>query len=284
MKKTFTVFLALVTVIALAVPSLAKGGKPDKPDDPDSAPKVTLSIEANLWQAHEVDDLIIFTIDVVNNSGETVFVDDTLPETEFGPLAVADGGTLEGEELDYYVLADDFVVPEGQDDLDPIVNTLIAKDGAGNVVASATAESGVTAYQKCDDDGDGVFTSPDGYSVCIWQPGAGDWALKVTPADESAKRGLIAMNLRDHVPGNWCPFTDENGDPLDHTRWRGTPPTLTFRVDVPSPGDHWNLKGTEWHGEPICPNGGAGGAPFDVGTSGSFYLATYDDYRITTTP
>ncbi|MDH3539794.1 MAG: hypothetical protein OEP52_07360 [Acidimicrobiia bacterium] len=274
MKKVLAIFVAVATLMALAVPALAAPGGKKGP------PGVGLTMSSNLYWAHE-GDLIIYTIDVTNDTDDELTVE--FGGVEDGELVwevvgVVPAGETATFDKDYFV---DSVPEPGQE----ITLTNIVKAFAGDTeVASDTVETAIFAYEECDDNGDGVFTSPDGYSVCIWQPSAGDWALHVTPADESAKRGLIAMNLRDHVPGNWCPFTDENGDPLDGMRWRGTPTTLTFRVNVPSPGDHWDLTGTAWHGEPICPNGGAGGAPFDVGTSGSFYLATYDDYRITTEP
>lgn len=262
MKRIFTIFLALVTVMALAVPALAKkGGKPG------NVPKVTLSIEASLYQAHEVGDLIVYTINVVNNSGVDLTVEDSL--TGFGPITVADGETFEPEvKPDYPVVGDDFT----GDPAAVVINRLTAKDGANNVVASATAETQVfAAYPDCDPDGDGRFAGSDGYGVCIWKPAVhGDWTFNVTPAAPGKRPVTITMNLRDDVPGNWCSF-----DPHSVQQWRGEPEVLTFEVNLPDiPPD--------WHGEAICPNGGAGGDFFGVGTPGSFYLAMYGDYQVTT--
>jgi hypothetical protein len=126
-----------------------------------------------------------------------------------------------------------------------------------------------------------MFARPEGYSVCIWKPALhGDWTFEVTPAAPGKKPVTIIMNLRDHVPGNWCPFSP------DQVRgWRGTPETLTFELNG-NPVEDFGIPAipVPWHGEAICPNGGAGGDFFSVGTPGSFYLATYDNYQVKTIP
>jgi len=265
MKKTLTTFLAIATIVALAVPAIAKPGK-----GPGKAPKVTVSINSNLYSAHEVGDLIIYYINVTNNTDDEVTVTDETGFTETIPARSS--ATFE---------QDDSVesVPAASEPNTTLTNTVVATVG-GEVVASDTAETAVFGYDECGTDGNGTFTAPEGYSVCIWKPSqSGDWTFYVTPEPPGKKPASILLNLRDHVPGNWCPLT-----PNEVWRWRGDPPVLTFEVGSDDWGSPFPIIPALWHGEAICPDGGGGGDPaYPVGTPGSFFLATYGPYEVTAT-
>ncbi len=259
MRKTFTLFLAIATLMALAVPASAgRGGKPGK------APKVSVSMASSLYSAHEVGDLIRYTIDVTNNTNEdvTVFFDETSESYVIDTVAAGESTTFLHP---YYV---EFVPELGNETT--LVNSALAKDPSGRIVGSDTVETAVYGYEPCGLDGNGTFAAPDGYSVCIWKPSVHVvWTFEVTPPDPGKKPTSVLLNLRDHVPGNWCPFT-----PDGEWRWRGDPATLEFDVNIPD----WNAVP---QGYIVCPDGGAGGDPFAVGTPDSFYFATYGPYDVT---
>jgi len=276
MNKTLPTFLTIATIVALAAPAIAKPGT-----GPGKAPKVTVSISSNLYSAHEVGDLIIYYINVANNSDDAVTVTDALTGFEATVAANESPDTFKSS-CYLSVTAGDYCyisgVPAADEPSTTLTNTVVAQVGA-EVVASDTAETAVFGYDECGTDGNGTFMAPEGYSVCIWKPSQpGDWTFHVTPAPPGKKSVSIIMNLRDHVPGNWCPLT-----PNEVWRWRGEPEVLEFRVQRDDWGSPFPLIPAGWHGEAICPDGGSGGDPMSVGTPGSFYLATYGPYEVTAT-
>lgn len=266
MRKALATFLAITTMLALATPAGARlGGNRGK------AQKVTVSIEAHLYGVNQAGDLVVYFIDVTNNTSEEVTVTDSLATLGL------EGETVAARESEIFVR--NFTVLALPAAGQPLINTVTAYHGNENVVAADTVETTVYAFEPCSPIGSDEFTLPDGYSVCLWEPvnqngeyKHGDWTIAVTPEPPGKKPISIVLNLRDHAPGNWCPL-----NPDGVSRWRGEPETLTFQVYLPP-------IPAGWHGEAICPDGGAGGDPMGVGSPGSFVLAGYGNYNVKVTP
>jgi hypothetical protein len=264
MRKALATFLAITTVLALATPAGAKpGGNRGK------GSKVAVSIEAHLYGINQVGDLVVYFIDVTNKSSGVVTVTDSLATLEKTTVLAGESKTF----------VRDYTVPTLPAAGQPLINTVTAYDGNEKAVAADTVETTVYAFEPCNPSPSGEFTLPDGYSVCLWKPvnqngeyEHGDWTIAVTPEPPGKKPISIMLNLRDHAPGNWCPLS-----PDGVSRWRGEPETLTFQVYLPPIPEGW-------HGEAICPNGGAGGDPMGVGSPGSFVLAGYGNYHVQVTP
>ena len=240
MKKIVTMFIALATLIALALPAVAK------PPADKGQPRLEVTKTAELpWSVHAVGDVIPYTVTVAVGKGSVVLdsVDDPLiPLFLLGGDDNGDGAVGPGETWTY---TGSLTVDKDHLKLEEIVNTVTVT--AGDLTGTASASIEVVPYPDCTftetaEDPD-VWTmsldiDPRDYFLCVWDPapmgGTGSWTLT---GDSSAtgKRALSSqITVRDYVPGDWCGAVNERLREGEQ---------LQLAVDLPThgacPGDEW---------------------------------------------
>jgi hypothetical protein len=183
--------LALAIPLALAGPAAAK-----KPKPPPS-PAIEMSIAASPGQVITSGDVIFYDLIVTNQAEETlndvtitITVSGPEPEAAWGGVTLQPGVAWDG--------ADSYLVTDHDMDGETIVATLAVHHG-GAEIGSAVAAVMVYALPRCPDaivGGSGEF---DG-GVCYYPFAPGYWKITAVPD----KRPVPPLNMRDHVPGNFC--------------------------------------------------------------------------------
>ncbi|MBT8192537.1 MAG: hypothetical protein HKO63_06760 [Acidimicrobiia bacterium] len=240
MRKIVTMFIALATLLALALPAVAK------PPTSKGQPRLEVTKTAELpWSVHAVGDVIPYTVTVAVGKGSVLLdsVYDPLIPLEFSGGDTDRDGAIDSDETWTYAGA--VPVDEIHLALPEIVNTVTVT--AGDLTATASATLKVVPYPDCGftemAETSGVWTmsldlGPRDYYLCVWDPapmgGTGPWTLTGDSA-ATGKRALGSqITVRDYVPGDWC------GAVHERLRKGGQ---LELTVDLPAngacPGDEW---------------------------------------------
>ena len=259
--------LIVVLAMALAIAGPATGKKPEGKPNPNAAP-IAVNVENGPWWVHEVDDVLVYTVYVENKTQSTTA--SVSVTVEFDPdvkTFTLKGGQTDFVEFSRTVGPLDLPSDGEEGEIVEPVTVSYKIDGVSGPDIVAHVSTVAQAYDPCPEDGE--FTNVlVTRGACIWHPGSlGDnWKVTVRPPPEATYR-MLAVTMRDHVPGNWC-TPDGSGGGAD-IRWKpkDDPPDLLLDVFLPANG--------------VCRGGGAGGATMPAGNINSFYLWLRYDALVT---
>ena len=311
MKRFWTVLLVVTVAIVMALPAGAV--KPPKPPKPPTSVPIGVSVDAQPVWTHEGGDVLRYTVTLQNKTG-TEITDVTVTFSAATTASEDDGVVPHVDEFVGVVLpANDSITFDESDGLTRDVSSFaefeLYRDRYGEefeLPATVTVSLGTEVLTQMamstpfmpdppcgfvyDEGFD--FTNPTNSVtvdyLCIWtlpsdEDGVtktGVWEITLWPTlPDNTRRPLEArVDVRDGVPGNWCPLAI--GDPWGFgDRWKAPYPddlSVTGQVYLPGAEDHWNLELDDG----MCVSGGAGGDYFKVGNPNAFYLRANGDVTV----
>jgi len=251
MKKTFTTFLAIASIVALAVPAHA-----DKPQGKGKPGVQVLVTAAPGWAIHAADDVITYAVEILNTGRvafESISVTGTFDLTyEEGDDDPLDGNLDPGET---WLYTGSYIVTPPDLSLTEITNTVEVRQGNAAPMASASNSVNVSPYPACgftyDSEGIGTMgiSDPLDWQLCVWAPTAtGSWRLTGDSAATGRKGVNAQLTVRDYVPGDWC------GATADRLR---SGEQLVLDLALPDDG-----------------SGGCPGGDYDDANPATYYIAT----------
>lgn len=270
-----TIILIVAGAMLLALPATAK--KPS-PEPPPLSARVTVTLNADLYEAHEAGDVIWYDVTVQNKSSDPVVVE-VLYDGDSGPGSlsiVVEGSSAHVEDgLFSQTVEPSHIEGCAVDGMCELIGRVTVQDPDGDLIAVAEASTPINPVDECifEEDGEPVVTKS---GLCIWKPEPTDtglWTLSAVPEPAPTRPTRVLMTMRDGVPGNWCTLEDGSGGGVQD-RLKGSEPIV---LNVYLPGD-----------DGVCLLGGFGGCTdddcyFAVGNPKSFYLYTTFDGFITVT-
>jgi hypothetical protein len=283
-RRFLFLLLAVLMTLVIALPAIAD--KPDKPDKPTQSAPVAVSLGGSPMWVHEADDVIWYSVTVVNKGRAEITVD-VLYEGLKKPITVEAKSAKTVENLFSRDVTPDDIASCLDDEIeicDLFTEVTVQYPDDGDVIAVVEESTLVDPVDECFFD-EGVPTFIES-GLCIWKPGLTDtdpgltatehWTLSAVPDPEPSRRTNLMMTMRDGVPGNWCTLIDGSGGMIQD-QWLKTSTSVDLNVYLPSHGECW----TGGHGvclEPDC--------YFGVGNPESFYLYTAFDatIKVTKTP
>jgi hypothetical protein len=266
--------LFVVVAMALAIAGPATGKKPEGKPNPKAAP-IAAYVENGPWSVHEVDDVIVYTVNVENTTSNTpirvTISTDFLAEPVEPVVLDLEGGATKEVSFNRNVVDTDIPAFDKVTGIGPdgtIVGTVFVEYGADVIVLRA--ETPATRYHECGirpEGGTAIVPVYENGASCILHTNVqGAWTVSVLPADDSV--GNMRVLFRDHAPGNFC-NADGSSGPIS-ARWNSKDEPrepLALKVFLPDDG--------------VCLVGGAGGATMPIGNPDSFYLWVRHDAVVT---
>jgi hypothetical protein len=274
MKRTLILIVAMLVLVAMAVPAGARPGKGK------SSP-LEVTVDTDHFWANVAGDVIVWSV-FATNKGRSPLEPVTVCESDLDSYACTgpaleldsgdanDNGALDPGETWQYEYSYTVTEAEAVQELDAITKTVTVT--AGDHTASTTMSVDTKWLNGCDFVGDTLTfdeTNPaDAMGPCYYGFEKGYLKLALTPTGDVGGKPLsLSMTMRDGVPGNWCSVRDpETGDILGgsavaRTQWRAGDPPLKLYVEFPADG--------------VCLQGGAGGETIAVNNPNIFFLAAW---------
>lgn len=279
MKRPLILIVALMVLLAMAVPAGARPGQP-----PGKSSPLEVTNDTNHFWANVAGDVIVWSVFMTNRGDSSLETVKTYPA-----LTLISGDADDDAELDpgeTWVYEYEYTLTDVDLAIDPVTGdskeikkavTVTAGEFTASTtltvetrpVAACSFEDGRLTYDETDADGPFAL-------LCYYEFDKGYSKFTLTPTVETGRKPInLSMTMRDGIPGNWCRVSDGEGGFLNGSGgtngngWRSGDAPIEDYVELPADG--------------VCLQGGAGGETIAVNNPDIFFLAVMGASRGTVT-